>query len=124
MKPAIANFTEDDGLLTGLYQGSPFDVDFQYTDDAGAGLSIAGYPNIEMRIRDMRGDGPAQVIASVANGRVVITNASLGMYTINIPQNVVATLSVGMYEYEVSLIDGSGSRWAMLGGQLQVLRKV
>lgn len=124
MRPAKANFIEDDPHLTGVYQGNPFDVQIQYTDDSGAGLSIAGFPSIEMRLRSQRGEGFASVVASVADGRIVVTDAPNGIFVITIPQNVVATWAVGVYEYDISLIDGAGSRWSLLFGQLQVLRKV
>lgn len=124
MRPAIANFTDQDEQLSGVYQGSPFTVDFQYTDDAGVGISIAGFPAIEMRLRSQRGDGAAAVIASVANSRITITTPAIGLFRVSIPQTVIGALTVGVYDYDISLIDGGGLRWALVSGQMQIVRRV
>jgi hypothetical protein len=85
-------------------QATTFNFQFQILNDSTP-WNLNGY-TATMTVRPFIGASTTTVVASTANGRIVLQGGN-GRITVTIPSSVTQTISAGRYAYDLVLNSGS-----------------
>jgi hypothetical protein len=100
MKPAVINLT--------IYQGSTFSQKFQWkTGNPPTPVNLTGYM-ARMQIREKIKSPNYIINLTTENGGIVITNATNGEFSIEIPANVTASMDFKTAVYDLEFVSPSG----------------
>lgn len=108
------------GSLPTGYNRATYIQDFQvYDDENGTGLSLSG-ATITLEVRKPNGTS-AELTATTANGKIVITDSTNGIFRLTFTETDMRTLDAPM-QYEVGIvIDQSSEKTQYLAGVFPVL---
>ena len=90
------------------------------SDNVGTGFDLTG-ATIKM---DVDLDGAEQFEASTANGRIAITGASGGEFTLQLDATLIATLSPGVYRHDCIITTPAGKDVRLWAGWFRVIEGV
>ena len=80
---------------------------FAVSDAAATPLDLTG-ANLKMDIQTQAGSRVLEV--SLANGRIAISNAAQGRFTLAIPAAIMRTLPAGSYRHDLLLVRGAETK--------------
>ena len=94
---------------------------FKLTDTEGAPVSLSG-ATLRMEVDNLANDDVLE--ASLANGRIVVTNAAQGEFSVAVPASVMAAVAPGVYRHDLLLTRPDGSIQRIWEGTLTLNRGV
>lgn len=107
-----------------IEQGAIFSQQYTYTDSGGTPINLTG-AKIAMQIRATAGDPVAQAEATTANGKIVLTDAANGVFTITLlPVDTSAVTVSGVYDIEYSAGGDTTATVRLLQGRAILSREV
>ena len=107
-----------------IEQGATFSRSMTYSDNNGSGIDISG-ATVTMQIRENPDSSTVILTASTgADGRIELTDASAGKFSITISASDTSALSFrkGVYQLEVAFTDGTADR--ILEGSVNLSKEV
>lgn len=85
-----------------LEQGAIWSQEYTYTSEAGTPINLTG-AYIAMQVRETTGAPVAEATATTSNGKIVLTDAVNGIFTITfLPADTSAVTRSGVYDIEYS----------------------
>ncbi len=94
---------------------------FKLTDSNGGAVSLTG-ATMRMELDSLAGGDVIE--ASSANGRIVVTNAVLGEFSLAVPAAAMSALAPGVYQHDLLLTRTDGSVQRVWEGTLTLNRGV
>ena len=107
-----------------IEQGAIFSQEYTYTDSGGTPINLTN-AYLAMQIRQTAGDPVAQAEATTANGKIVLTDAVNGVFTINLtPADTTAVTVSGVYDIEYSAGGDTTATVRLVQGRAILSREV
>ena len=113
----VFNFIGPDAI----YQNATFNVSLNWKDTANNSYSLGSYLAF-MQIRQFSQSVVSIVDLSLDNAMIVLEDEGVtGQISINIPKETTVTFSVGMYAYDLVMVNAlNGKATRLLEGKIEV----